>query len=292
MTGLCGLLLIAIAWPTSWLQLFPLATAYVFFLQWLGYCLVVDTLVLQRRGTSLLTRSPSRFVGLFAVSAPIWWLFEGTNRLVQNWHYVGAEVLGPLGYFVIASVCFSTVVPAIFETAELAATFSFVRRASAGPIVCPTRRLLAGAMLFGFISLLAMALWPRYTFPLAWLCLFLLVDPLNYLQGRPSLTASLARGDWRPVFALWVAGIVCGFFWEMWNFWAFPKWVYTIPVIDFLHVFEMPILGYSGYLPFAMEVFALYHLVAAIGGRRSLDYVKLAMCEPECASRYCAEGTK
>jgi hypothetical protein len=54
---------------------------------------------------------------------------------------------------------------------------------------------------------------------------------------------------------------MCGFFWEMWNFFSYPKWVYHIPFFDFLRVFEMPILGYGGYIPFALELFALYHLL-------------------------------
>jgi hypothetical protein len=34
-----------------------------------------------------------------------------------------------------------------------------------------------------------------------------------------------------------------------------------VPFFSFLHVFEMPLLGYGGYIPFSMELFALYHLI-------------------------------
>jgi hypothetical protein len=57
---------------------------------------------------------------------------------------------------------------------------------------------------------------------------------------------------------------MCGFFWEMWNFYSYPKWMYYLPIADFLHIFEMPVLGYSGYIPFSIELFALYHLVAGL----------------------------
>ena len=67
-------------------------TAWAFFPNWLGYCLVVDALVLWRTGTSLLTRNWKRYIGLFAISAPVWWLFEVLNWRVQNWHYVGREL--------------------------------------------------------------------------------------------------------------------------------------------------------------------------------------------------------
>ena len=61
-----------------------------------------------------------------------------------------------------------------------------------------------------------------------------------------------------------LAGIVCGFFWEMWNFFALPKWCYTIPFVNFAKIFEMPFLGYGGYIPFAWELYALYHFIWGI----------------------------
>jgi hypothetical protein len=50
------------------------------------------------------------------------------------------------------------------------------------------------------------------------------------------------------------AGLSCGFLWEFWNFWANPKWVYDIAYLEVLHVFEMPLAEYLGYVPFAWSV--------------------------------------
>jgi hypothetical protein len=50
----------------------------------------------------------------------------------------------------------------------------------------------------------------------------------------------------------------------MWNMYAYPKWIYTVPFIDFWYVFEMPLLGYLGYLPFSLELFAMYHLIMGL----------------------------
>ena len=55
--GILGLMLIAVAWTVSWLQVYPLAE-YSFFPLWLGYILAIDALVLRRKGTSLLVRDP------------------------------------------------------------------------------------------------------------------------------------------------------------------------------------------------------------------------------------------
>jgi 8-oxo-dGTP pyrophosphatase MutT (NUDIX family) len=60
----------------------------------------------------------------------------------------------------------------------------------------------------------------------------------------------------------------------MWNIFAFPKWIYHVEPFEFGFIFEMPILGYGGYLPFGLEVFALYHFGAGIVGYRMRDYVQ------------------
>ena len=62
----------------------------------------------------------------------------------------------------------------------------------------------------------------------------------------------------------------------MWNSLSYPKWVYVVPWVDYLHVFEMPLLGYGGYLPFALELYALYHLVVGLLDREATDYVRVA----------------
>ena len=42
---------------------------------------------------------------------------------------------------------------------------------------------------------------------------------------------------------------------------------------NWLHVFEMPLQGYGGYLPFALELFAMYHLIVGLAGQMKTDYV-------------------
>src|SRR5687768_7577681 len=125
--GVAGLLLIAVFWPLNW-TLPGLRTAYLFFPLWLGYILTVDALVLGRSGTSLLKRSRRDFILLFIVSAPAWWIFEFINDRTQNWEYLGRGNFSGLEYFVLCSVSFSTVMPAVFETAELVRTFRWIER--------------------------------------------------------------------------------------------------------------------------------------------------------------------
>ena len=63
----------------------------------------------------------------------------------------------------------------------------------------------------------------------------------------------------------------------MWNVNSWPKWVYEVPFVGFWHVFEMPLLGYFGYLPFAMELFAAVHLVLGWFGLGRTDYLTRAL---------------
>jgi hypothetical protein len=62
----------------------------------------------------------------------------------------------------------------------------------------------------------------------------------------------MAKGDWRPTVSAALAALLCGFFWEMWNYHSLAKWIYSIPYVERIKIFEMPILGYMGYLPFGL----------------------------------------
>jgi hypothetical protein len=258
--GWIGVLLVACAWPLNWL-LSGSRTLFLFFPLWLGYILVVDAQVFRRRGTSLLSRSKREFVLLFFVSALSWWIFEVINWRTANWHYIGGEALSSLEYFVFASICFSTVMPAVFSTAELMGTFNWIERFAYGPRVPNNAHTHVRLFLLGCIMIALLLIWPRYWYALVWTSLFCILEPINLWLGRQSIWARLADGDWRGPVALWSGTLVCGFFWEMWNFYSMPKWIYHVPFVDFLHVFEMPLLGYLGYVPFGLELYALVNLM-------------------------------
>jgi hypothetical protein len=256
-----GLLLIATFWPLNWLL--PdatLRTAYLFFPLWLGYALTVDALVVLRLGTSILTRSKLAFFRLFLVSAPAWWIFELINHRTRNWEYLGTDSFTDLEYFVLCTVAFSTVMPAVFGTAELVRSFRWTERFAAGPRIGNTRALPAKLFLIGVLLFAPVMLWPNQFYPLVWISLVFLIEPLNLSLGRQSLFTWFRQGDWRPVMALSAGALICGFFWELWNHYSYPQWIYHTPGAEFLHVFQMPLLGYLGYIPFAWELFCLRQL--------------------------------
>jgi len=57
---------------------------------------------------------------------------------------------------------------------------------------------------------------------------------------------------------LLASGLVCGVLWEFWNYWAIAKWTYTVPFFGNVKIFEMPVLGFLGFPPFAVECWVMY----------------------------------
>lgn len=272
--GWVGIALILVVWPVNWIMAgsFPI-TAFLFFPLWVGYSLVVDGLAVYRTGTSLITRDWKKYISLFLVSAPVWWVFEIFNWHLQNWHYVGRELFGDLQYLIMTGFSFSTVIPAVFGTSELITSFDFIKKIGRWPVIKPNRPTTILFAVFGLVMFSLMMKWPDLFFPFLWLSLYFMLAPVNVWLGNRSLSEGSQRGDWRPVIAIWLGTLTCGFFWEMWNIFSYPKWVYTLPWANVLHVFEMPLLGYGGYLPFGMELFAIYHLVMGLLGQRRTNYV-------------------
>jgi hypothetical protein len=273
--GWVGLCLILLFWILNW-TLTGARTHWGFFPLWLGYSLAIDGLVVWRTGTSLFTRSPRRYVGLFLISAPAWWIFELLNLRTQNWTYIGAEIFSPLGYAFWTTLSFTTVIPAVFGSAEFFASFDFVKRLKPGLVIGTDKRTTASFFATGWIMLLLMLLYPKIFFPFIWISLYFIFEPVNIWLGNRSLPDWTKNGDWRPVISLWLGVLFTAFFWEMWNFYSYPKWVYHVPWGNWLHIFEMPLLGYGGYLPFALELYALYHLVTGWLGEKQGDYVKVS----------------
>lgn len=272
--GWLGLALVAIFWTLNW-TLNGLRTYWAFFPLWLGYCLTVDALVLWRTGTSLLARGWRKYVGLFIVSAPVWWLFEALNLRTQNWVYEGISHFTPLQYAFWTTLSFTTVIPAVFGSAELIASFGFVKRLGRGLVIRPDKATTISFFIAGWVMLALMLAWPRLFFPFLWLSVYFILEPINVWLGNRSLAGHTQAGDWYPVVSLWMGVLLTAFFWEMWNFYSYPKWVYHVPWGGWLKVFEMPLLGYGGYLPFSLELYALYHLLAGLIGQKKTDYVRL-----------------
>lgn len=264
--GWVALAWLGTSWGLAWMR-FPWFEAFqqhTFTPLWVGFIGVVNALTMQRTGSCLMTREPGRFAALFPLSALFWWFFEYLNRYVANWRYTGIEDFGALEYTLFATLAFSTVLPAVTSTAEWLGTFP--RLGAAFGQWLPARisrpRLAAVSVLtITTVSLGTLGVFRETIFPLVWISPVLVIVCLQALSGRPSVLASLESGDWRGIVGFSAAALVCGLFWEMWNFGSLARWEYSIPHVDRFRVFEMPLLGYAGYLPFGIECAAIAALV-------------------------------
>ena len=226
-----GLVMIALFWWVNWSGTM-LRTHWAFFPLWIGYITTADAIAVLRGRPSLFLRTPWLAGGLFALSAPLWWLFEWMNDRAGYWTYLPEEAFGPLEHMFWSTLCFSTVVPAIFATVNALLSFQVFQRHIVTIRAGHTR---VGRLLFfvtGWVMLISMFVWPEYGMAFMWMSVYFILDPLNIALNRPALMDRTRRGDWRMVMVLFCAALICGLFWELWNWHAWPKWVYTFPYLN------------------------------------------------------------
>jgi hypothetical protein len=264
--GWAALVLLGASWALAWTRItwFEPLQSHTFTPLWLGYIGVVNALTVRRKGGSILTRQPARFALLFPWSALFWWFFEYLNRFVGNWHYVGVSDFSPFEYALFASVSFSTVLPAVASTAEWLGTFQRLHRAFDRwrPMQLGHPKTVAALVLIATaLSLAGLAVFPQLLYPLVWISPALVIVSLQALGGRSTVFAPLKHGDWHELVCYAAGALVCGFFWEMWNYGSLAHWEYAVPYVGGFRIFEMPLLGYAGYLPFGIECAVISSLV-------------------------------
>jgi hypothetical protein len=47
----------------------------------------------------------------------------------------------------------------------------------------------------------------------------------------------------------------------MWNYYSLAKWIYSVPYVHRFSLFEMPLLGFAGYLLFGLECTVVGNIV-------------------------------
>jgi hypothetical protein len=261
--GWAGLVLLLIAEGLLFRGIWPI-TAYFTPLAWTAYILLVDGMVRAVSGRSRLHDRPRKFFLTALLSIPLWLIFEAYNLRLANWTYVGVPInwaAAMLGY----GWSFATITPAIFETADLFEAFGWFQPAR--PIVfskAAQNTMIACGAACLIVPLLVTQHVGAYLFGLVWVGFLFLLDPINHRLGGPSLLGDLADGRHGRFYSLLISGWICAWYWEFWNYWAAAKWHYVFPILQRYKIFEMPALGYLGFLPFALECFVMYTTAASI----------------------------
>jgi hypothetical protein len=168
-----------------------------------------------------------------------------------------------LGYL----FAFGAIAPGMFLTAEVLQRLGFrkltVQTLSASPAKPRTQNRIALAVfLLGLLLTPIPILFGNPASNLAiWVGTWALLDPINRRFGRPSILTDWFHGRWGRTLALGAGGLLCGFLWEFWNYWAATKWIYHLPFLgqfEEYRYFEMPIPGLIGFIAFALETWAMW----------------------------------
>ncbi|UCF20225.1 MAG: DUF4332 domain-containing protein [Gemmatimonadota bacterium] len=231
---------------------------------WYPTILLLDASVAARRGSYYLLSRPRFATSLFAWSAVLWFFFELVNFRVANWYYVNLPPDLPIRWLG-TTISFMTVLPVLFLAERLLAAGGIYERIR-WPEFQVGQRLLRGVFATG-VAFAALSLaWPRYFFPLIWGALTLLLEPLNYRRGpRRSLIGDLSAGRPARLLRYLTGGLAIGFIWELYNIESRSKWIYTVPGLENLKLFEMPLLGFGGFPVFAVDCFVVYQTLVMAG---------------------------
>jgi len=264
-----GLVCWILAWTRfSWFHIFQ---PHTFTPLWLSYIIVINAMTYRRRGQCMMLDRPRFFLILFPLSALFWWFFEYLNRFVQNWYYTGVH-FSPWAYFWYATLSFSTVLPAVLGTREWACGSSWLEQGFKNfrpfRVSCP-RVFASGLLMISGVGLAGIGVCPNLLFPLLWVSPLLIIVSLQILWGERNLLEEMAKGDWRFFIASASAALMCGWFWEMWNYYSLAKWEYAVPFVQRYLIFEMPVLGFAGYLPFGLECALIGGVVERFFNHRS-----------------------
>lgn len=255
-------------WGVAWsrFDLFKQFQPHTFAPLWVSFIVCLNALSFRKNGNSILTHKARLFLVLFPISAVFWWFFEYLNRFVQNWYYLGVQ-FGPLKYFILASLSFSTVLPAVASMHEFLNNYVDVERFYYRWVKVNVEHLKImpwGVLIIAGLCLAFIGNLPDYLFPLLWVSPLLIVVCLQIISREPHILQDLPKGNWVKVVSFSLSALSCGFLWEMWNYYSYAKWEYSIPFVHRFQVFEMPILGYAGYLPFGLECALIISIVETL----------------------------
>jgi hypothetical protein len=224
----------------------PALHNYTYAIVWWGLLMMIDAWNWRRHGESLWRHDLRRFFGItLPVSVLFWLLFEALNLLAPQWRYRG-RVEGVHAQVFFGFACFATVVPIVMECWWMLAGSACIPR-GLHDFARRNKTLLVilglGALAVPFVN---QVFWFNQGM---WLAPALLLLPFIAIRTCPTP---------QPFAAGWVAGsIAAGLLWEAINYTSNTGWQYLI-LPDAPHLFEMPVPGYLGFVPFGLSVLAIY----------------------------------
>lgn len=266
--GILGLFILVVSEILMFKGAEPFASWFYYFAWW-PYIFIVDSIIYAIKKNSLILNRTGEFFLMLVWSVFIWTFFEAVNLIMQNWYYVNVvpiPVVRWLGY----GFAYATVLPGLFETTELLESLGLFKHSNVKPISV-NKSWRVSFLVLGTACFLGVFFYPKFCFPLIWGSFIFLLEPINYRWGGKSILRDWGKGSLRKFYLLLTAGAICGILWEFWNFWATTKWIYTVPFFEDLKLFEMPLLGFLGFPPFAVECYTIYNFISLFRHQRGWE---------------------
>ncbi len=242
--------------------------AHTYPFAWYGLIVFLDGLLWWRWDEGLILVRPREFITLLFWSAVVWFFFEIWNLRLQNWYYVGVPSQEWWSH-IEAYLDYATVLPGLFLVYRLLCRMKIPGQVKSRLAI--GNRARKAFPLIGVVMLALSLAYPDYFFPLVWGAFIFLLEPVCAKSGGRSLLKDTENGEWTTVIRLLLAGIICGAYWELCNYWSLAKWVYTVPLFSEGKLFEMPYLGFLGFPPFCVECFVIINAVYLLRGGRHWD---------------------
>ncbi|MBK9257849.1 MAG: hypothetical protein IPM42_20535 [Saprospiraceae bacterium] len=296
---------IKVKWPLwLWIGIFSLGSSLVLlwskstwpttFLHWSdfplfwGLVLVLDGWTYIRNGgKSIISERPQEMVGIGVSSAMGWMLFEYLNFFVDdNWFYPFGDIIDREQFLLYAIVISTGLLPLSFVFYSLFNTFTVLKnRYTVGPKIILSETIKSVLIVISLLSLIGSGLFPNELFFSLWLTPAILIGLVLDKLGIWTPIRSIGQGNWRPTLVFALTYLAAGLCLECENYFsgvhdgqtitfteAPAYWQYNLPYVNDFHLFEMPILGFFGYMPFGIYVWLWWIAFAYMQGIPSVFY--------------------
>lgn len=247
-----------------------------------GIIFMVDGWVyIRSQGKSIVAKRPQTLVAIAVCSIGGWLLFEFLNFFVlKNWYYPAGNLISKQQFLIYSMLGSSALLTIVFEWYMLLRTFKKLSvKYTNGPKVIISKSIWRVVLVISIIGLLAIPFLPNQLFLLIWLVPMLSLISILSLRDKWTPVTPLEKGDWSALALIALSYFIQGVLYECWNYFGAYHladgsvetfnpgyWIYSVPYVDILHVFEMPLLGLFGYLPFGVYCWVAWLVFANMLG--------------------------
>ncbi|OQX98593.1 MAG: hypothetical protein B6I24_04905 [Bacteroidetes bacterium 4572_128] len=283
-----GLLL----WGSAIILLWTKSTYPLWFLYWSdlplfwGFVLMIDGWVFVRNGgKSLISKVPQEIIGIGVASVAGWMIFEFLNFFVDDlWYYPKGDIISREQFLLYAILISSGLLPLSFEWYSLFTTFPSLKvRFSKGFKIVFSENLKTILLILSLIGSFLGGLFPAEFFFTLWATPPIILAVVLDKIGVWTPLKPVGKGNWSPILLFAITYLIQGIFLECQNYFSATHgteifteapayWQYSLPYVNEFHLFEMPLLGYAGYLPFSIYIWLWWIAFATLLGIPSKFY--------------------